>query len=79
MKPDPDGASDDSKLIDFGCFGPSDKVFDWIASRHWRRAQQALAHGGQLFRLGVVTALALCNHSITYIYVDVSMLRHRVE
>jgi hypothetical protein len=26
--------------------------------------------GGRLFCLGVVTALALCNHSLTLIYVD---------
>jgi hypothetical protein len=30
---DPGGASDDSKLTGFGCFGPSDKVSDWIADR----------------------------------------------
>jgi precorrin isomerase len=33
---------------------------------------------GRLFRLGVVTTLALGNHSLTLIYVDVSMIRHRV-
>jgi hypothetical protein len=30
---DPDGVSDDSKLTGFGCFGPSDKVSDWITDR----------------------------------------------
>jgi hypothetical protein len=30
MRPDPGRASDDNKLTGFGCFGPSDKVFDWI-------------------------------------------------
>jgi hypothetical protein len=34
---------------------------------------------GLLFRLGVDTALALCNHSLTLVYVDVSMRRHRVK
>jgi hypothetical protein len=33
MRLDPGGASDDRKLTGFGCFGPSDKVSDWIASR----------------------------------------------
>jgi hypothetical protein len=33
----------------------------------------------RLFRRGVVTALALCYHSITFIYVDVSMGIHRVK
>jgi hypothetical protein len=30
---DSGGAYDDSKLTCVGCFGPSDKVFDWIADR----------------------------------------------
>jgi hypothetical protein len=30
---EPGGASDDSELTGFGCFGPSDKVSDWIADR----------------------------------------------
>jgi hypothetical protein len=34
-------------------------------------------HGGRLFRLGVDTALELRNHSLTIVYVDVSMRRHR--
>jgi hypothetical protein len=33
MRLHPSGASDDRKLTGFGCFGPSDKVSDWIASR----------------------------------------------
>jgi hypothetical protein len=33
MELDPGGASDDRKLIGFGCFGPSDNVSDWIANR----------------------------------------------
>jgi hypothetical protein len=35
--------------------------------------------GGRLFRLDVVTTLALCNHLLTLIYVDVLMLRHRLK
>jgi hypothetical protein len=30
---DPDETPDDRKLTGFGCFGPSDKVSDWIADR----------------------------------------------
>jgi hypothetical protein len=33
VRPDPGGAPDDSKLTGFGCFGPSDKVSDWITAR----------------------------------------------
>jgi hypothetical protein len=33
MRLNPGGASDARKLTGFGCFGPSDKVSDWIASR----------------------------------------------
>jgi hypothetical protein len=67
VRPDPGGAFDDSKLTGFGCFDPSDKVSDRIVDR--------LAEG----RTGVGTwvvdysALALCNHSLTFIYVDISM------
>jgi hypothetical protein len=78
MRPDPGGSSDDRKLSGFGSFGPSDKYL--IGSPiGWRKALQALSHGGRQFRLGVVTALALCNHSLTLKYVDGSMLRHRVK
>jgi hypothetical protein len=35
--------------------------------------------GDRLFRLGVDTALALCNHSLTFVYIDISMRRHRVK
>jgi hypothetical protein len=31
VRPDPGGASDDNKLIGFGCFGPSGKISDWMA------------------------------------------------
>jgi hypothetical protein len=31
VRPDPGGASNDSKRTGFGCFGSSDKVSDWIA------------------------------------------------
>jgi hypothetical protein len=34
---------------------------------------------GRLFRLGLDIALALCNHSLTLIYVEVSMRKHRVK
>jgi hypothetical protein len=37
------------------------------------------AYGGRLFRRGVDTALAPCNHSLTIVYVDVSMRSHRVK
>jgi hypothetical protein len=43
--------------------------------RHYRPCSL----GGRLFRLGVDTALAPCNHSLTIIYVDVSMRSHRVK
>jgi hypothetical protein len=33
LRPDPGGATDDSKMTGFGCFGPSVKVSDWIADR----------------------------------------------
>jgi hypothetical protein len=33
MRPDPGGASDDSKLTALGCFSPSGKVSSWIADR----------------------------------------------
>jgi hypothetical protein len=33
VRPDPGGASDDSKLTGVRCFSPSDKVSDWIADR----------------------------------------------
>jgi hypothetical protein len=37
------------------------------------------ALGGRLFRRGVDTALAPCNHFLTTVYVDVSMRKHRVK
>jgi hypothetical protein len=73
MRLDPGGVSDDRKLTGFGCFGSSDKYL--IGSPFgWRRALQALPHGGRLFLFGFITGLALCNHSLTLIYVDVSMI-----
>jgi hypothetical protein len=33
VRPDPGGASDDSKLTGLGYFGRSDKASDWIADR----------------------------------------------
>jgi hypothetical protein len=33
VRPDHGGASDVSKLTDFGCFGPSGKVSDFTAER----------------------------------------------
>jgi hypothetical protein len=63
---DPGGASDDYKLTGFGCIGPGDKVSDWIASR-LAEGPTGMSHGGRLFRLGVVTALALCNQFLTFI------------
>jgi hypothetical protein len=33
VRPDPGGAFDDSKLISFDCFSPSDIVSDWMADR----------------------------------------------
>jgi hypothetical protein len=57
----------------------SDKVFDWMADRLADGPTGLVARRGRLFRLGVVTALALCNDSLTLKYVDVSMRRHRVK
>jgi hypothetical protein len=33
VRPDPGGASDNSKQTGFGSFSPSDKVSDWISDR----------------------------------------------
>jgi hypothetical protein len=33
VRPDAGGASNDSKLTDFGCFDQRDNVADWIADR----------------------------------------------
>jgi hypothetical protein len=79
VRPDPGGASDDRKLTGFGCFSPSDKASEWIADRLVEGPTGIGGMVGRLFCLGIVTALALCNHSLTLIYVDVSMLRHRVN
>jgi hypothetical protein len=77
VSPDPGGTFDDNKMTGFGCFSPSDKVSDWIADRAGGGPYRHCRMGGQLFRLGVFTALALCNHSLTLIYVAVSMRRRR--
>jgi hypothetical protein len=74
VRPDPDGASDVSKLTDFGCLSQSDKVSDWIADRLAEGLTTICACG--VFRLGDVTGLALCNHSLTFVFVDGSMRRH---
>jgi hypothetical protein len=71
--------SDDSKLTGLDDFGPSDQVFDWMAGRLTEDPTGRVAWGGRLFRLGVDTALELCNNSLTFIYVDVSMRIHRVK
>jgi hypothetical protein len=57
---------------------PSDQVFDWMADQLSDGPTGRVAWG-RLFRLGVDTALALCNHSLTFVYVDVSMRRYRVK
>jgi hypothetical protein len=44
----------------------------------WGMALQALQPRGRLFRRGVDTALAPCNHSLTLLYVDVSMRIHDI-
>jgi hypothetical protein len=49
---------------------------DWSVSG-WTYRPGSL--GGRPFRLGVETALPLCNHSLTFEYVDVSMRSHRVK
>jgi hypothetical protein len=74
VKPDQGGTPDDSKLTGFYDFGPSDKIFDWMADRPSDGPTGLFAwDGGRLFCLGVHTALKPCNHSITWVYVDVSM------
>jgi hypothetical protein len=52
-------------------------LIGWLIG--WQRALQALSHGGRLFRLGVDTVLAPCNRSLSWIYIDVSMRRHRLK
>jgi hypothetical protein len=78
VRPDPGGTSDDSKLTGFECFSPSDNVSDWIAG--WLAdGPTGIGLGERLLRLGVVTALALCNHFLTLINGYVSMRRHPVK
>jgi hypothetical protein len=76
VKPVPGGASDENKPTGFGCSGPSDKSSDWIADQLTEVLTDIVAWGRggfRLFRLGVVTALALRNHSLALMYVDILM------
>jgi hypothetical protein len=75
---DPDGTPDSSKLTGLDILVPIDQVFDWMADR-LADGPTGLVARGQLFRLGVDTALALCNDSLTCLYVDDSMRRHCVK
>jgi hypothetical protein len=59
-------------------FGSSDQVFGWMGDR-LAEGPRLCSMGGRLFRLGVDTALALCNHSLTFVYADVSIRRYRVR
>jgi hypothetical protein len=43
------------------------------------RSFPRLTHRGGVFRLGVDTALAPFSHSLTWVNVDISMRRHRVQ
>jgi hypothetical protein len=79
MRIDPGGASDDRKLTGFGCFGPSDKVSYWITDRLAEGPTGIATWGVDYSAFGVITALALRNHSLTFICVDFSKLRHRVK
>jgi hypothetical protein len=60
-------------------FGPSEQVIDLMADRLADGPKDLATYWGRPFRLYVETALALCNHSLTFVYVDVSMRRHRVK
>jgi hypothetical protein len=66
-------------LLVLGDFGPSDQVFNLMADSVSGRPYRPGSLGVLPFRLGVDTALALCNHSLTFVYVDVSMRSHRVK
>jgi hypothetical protein len=78
VRPDHSGAPDDSKQTAFERFSPSGKVSDWIADR-LADGPTGLVAWGRPFRLGFDTALALCNHPLTFLYVDVSMQEDRVK
>jgi hypothetical protein len=78
VRPDPHGAFVDSKINGFGCFSPSDKASDWIADR-LAEGHTGIGAWDVDFPFRVVTALALCNHHLTLLYVDVSMRSHRVK
>jgi hypothetical protein len=58
-------------------FGPSDKVFDWMADRLAEDPTGLVAW--RVDHSVSVSTLALCNLSLTFVYVDVSMRRHRVK
>jgi hypothetical protein len=75
MRLDPDEAFDDSKLTGFGCFRPSVKASDWIADRLAEGPTGIGAWGFDYSALVSSTALALRNHSLTFIKADVSMRR----
>jgi hypothetical protein len=68
-----------AKLLVLDDFGPNDQVFDWMADGLAEGPTGLVAWRSLLFRLGVDTVLALFNHSLTFVYVDVSMRRHRVK
>jgi hypothetical protein len=59
VKPDPCGASDDSKHTGFGCFSLSDKVSDWMADRLTKGPTGIAAWGSTIppwcrYRVGTV-------------------------
>jgi hypothetical protein len=79
MKINPGGASDDHKLTGSGCFGPSGKVSVWIAERLAEGPTGIVAWGVDYSAVVSSPRWALCNHSLSLIYVDVSMQRHLVN
>jgi hypothetical protein len=56
---DSGGASEDRKLTGFGCFGQSDNVFDWIASR-LAKVPTGIAKWGSTF-------LHWCRHCVVIV------------
>jgi hypothetical protein len=76
---DPDEMPGDRKLTVLDDFRSSDPVSDWMGWSAGGWPYMPCSLGGRLCRLGVDTALALCNHSLTLLCVDVSMRRRRVE
>jgi hypothetical protein len=81
VRPDPGGEFDESALTGFRCFKVLARVTKYLIGQliGWQRYYRHWRMGGRLFRHDVVAALALCNHSLTLIYVDVSMRRRRVK